>query len=125
MSCSPGAGRFEIRSPAGYAGEVSGGQDRTDGAVKERVKTQKQEPTLYKVVLLNDDYTTMDFVVRVLETVFQKSPAEAYRVMMQVHRNGSGVAGVYPWEVAETKVDTVTSMARHAEFPLRAAIEEA
>ena len=100
-------------------------QDQTDGAVKERVKTEKKEPTLYKVVLLNDDYTTMEFVVRVLETVFQKSPAEAFRIMMQVHRDGSGIAGVYPWEVAETKVDTVTSMARHAEFPLRATIEEA
>ena len=100
-------------------------QDRTDGVVKERVKTEKKEPTLYKVVLLNDDYTTMEFVVRVLETVFQKSPAEAYRIMMQVHQDGSGIAGVYPWEVAETKVDTLTSMARHAEFPLRATIEEA
>ena len=71
-------------------------QDQTDGAVKERVKTEKKEPTLYKVVLLNDDYTTMEFVLRVLEDVFQKSPAEAYRIMMQVHLNGSGIAGVYP-----------------------------
>ena len=108
-----------------YAVCVSTGQDETDGAVKERVKPQKKDPTLYKVVLLNDDYTTMEFVVHVLETVFQKSPAEAYRIMMQVHVNGSGIAGVYPWEVAETKVDTVTSLARHAEFPLRATIEEA
>jgi ATP-dependent Clp protease adaptor protein ClpS len=100
-------------------------EDQTGGAVKERVEVRKQEPTLYKVVLLNDDYTTMEFVVNVLEAVFQKSPAEAYRIMMQVHVNGSGVAGVYPWEVAETKVETLTSMARQAEFPLRAAIEEA
>jgi ATP-dependent Clp protease adaptor protein ClpS len=67
----------------------------------------------------------MEFVVRVLETVFQKSPAEAYRIMMQVHQAGSVIAGVYPWEFSETKVDTLTSMARHAEFPLRATIEEA
>jgi len=99
--------------------------DQPGDAVKERVKVQKQEPTLYKVVLLNDDYTTMEFVVSVLETVFQKSPAEAYRIMMQVHVNGSGIAGVYPWEVAETKVEALTSMARHAEYPLRATIEEA
>ena len=98
--------------------------DQPGDAVKERVKVQKQEPTLYKVVLLNDDYTTMEFVVSVLETVFQKSPAEAYRIMMQVHVNGSGIAGVYPWELAETKAETVTSMARRAEFPLRAALEE-
>jgi ATP-dependent Clp protease adaptor protein ClpS len=96
-------------------------QDQTGGAVKERVKTEKKEPTLYKVVLLNDDYTTMEFVLRVLEDVFEKSPAEAYRIMMQVHLNGSGIAGVYPWEVAET----LAALARQAEFPLRAAIEEA
>jgi ATP-dependent Clp protease adaptor protein ClpS len=97
----------------------------TDDAVKERAKTKKQEPDLFKVVLLNDDYTTMEFVVHVLESVFQKSPAEAFRIMLQVHTIGSGLAGVYPWEVAETKVETVTSMARDAEYPLRAAIEEA
>jgi ATP-dependent Clp protease adaptor protein ClpS len=99
--------------------------DQPGDAIKERVKVQKQEPALYKVVLLNDDYTTMEFVVSVLETVFQKSPAEAYRIMMQVHVNGNGIAGVYPWEVAETKVEALTSMARHAEYPLRATIEEA
>jgi ATP-dependent Clp protease adaptor protein ClpS len=105
---------------------VANDQDRTDGVVKERVtpKTKKQEPTLYKVVLLNDDYTTMDFVIHVLEDVFQKSPAEAYRIMMQVHLNGRGIAGVYPWEVAETKVETVSTMARDAGFPLKAALEE-
>ena len=100
-------------------------QDQTGDAVKERVKTEKKEPAQYKVVLLNDDYTTMEFVVQVLESVFQKSPAEAYRIMMHVHQNGKGIAGVYPWEVAETKVETVTSLARHAQFPLRATIEEA
>ena len=99
--------------------------NQTGEAVKERVEVQKQEPTLYKVVLLNDDYTTMEFVVNVLETIFQKTPAEAYRIMMQVHLNGKGIAGVYPWEVAETKVEALTSMARHAEYPLRATIEEA
>ena len=98
---------------------------QTGGAVKERVKVEKQDPTLYKVVLLNDDYTTMEFVIRILEGVFEKSPAEAYRIMMHVHLNGRGIAGVYPWEIAETKVETVTSLAREAEYPLRAAIEEA
>ena len=100
-------------------------QDQTGGAVKERVETKKEDPTLFKVVLLNDDYTTMDFVVQVLETVFQKSPAEAYRIMMQVHLNGRGIAGVYPWEVAETKADKVASLASEAGYPLRATIEEA
>src|SRR4051812_25967977 len=107
-----------------YAVSMGSQQGETDGAVQERVTPKRQEPTQYKVVLLNDDYTTMEFVIQVLETVFQKNPAEAYRVMMQVHVNGRGIAGVYPWEVAETKVDTVTSMAREAGFPLRAALEE-
>jgi ATP-dependent Clp protease adaptor protein ClpS len=107
-----------------YSTLVADQEHGTDGAVRERVKPRKQDPTLYKVVLLNDDYTTMEFVLQVLETVFQQSPAEAYRVMMHVHVNGRGIAGVYPWEVAETKVATVTSLAREAGFPLRATLEE-
>ena len=104
---------------------MNGRQDQTGDIVKERVREKTKEPAQHSVVLLNDDYTTMEFVLQVLEAVFQKSPAEAYRIMMQVHLNGSGIAGVYPWEVAETKVETLTSMARQAEYPLRAAIEEA
>jgi ATP-dependent Clp protease adaptor protein ClpS len=99
----------------------------SDGGVKEqqRSETKQQEPTLYNVVLLNDDYTPMMFVVDVLETLFQKSPAEAYRVMMQVHVNGRGIAGVYSWEIAETKADRVAEVAREAGYPLKATIEEA
>ncbi len=100
-------------------------REHSDSAVKERTDTKQQEPTLYKVVLLNDDYTTMAFVIEVLENVFQKSPAEAYRIMMHVHLNGRGIAGVYPWEVAETKADAVQSLARTAGFPLKAVVEEA
>ena len=114
-----------VLSRPGYAGRVSSRQDQTAEAVKERVKPEKKDPTMYNVILLNDDYTTMEFVIHVLETVFQKSPAEAFRIMMQVHVDGSGLAGVYPWEVAETKVETLTSMARQAQFPLRADIQEA
>jgi ATP-dependent Clp protease adaptor protein ClpS len=102
---------------------VAGRQDQTGGAIKEKIESKQREPEQFKVLLLNDDYTTMDFVVRVLEAVFQKSPAEAYRIMMQVHQSGSGLAGVYPWEVAETKVDAVASLAGAAGFPLRATIE--
>jgi ATP-dependent Clp protease adaptor protein ClpS len=98
---------------------------RTDSAVKERVERKTQEPKLFNVILLNDDYTTMEFVIHILETLFQKSPAEAYRIMMHVHRNGRGLAGVYTWEVAETKAETVASLASEAGFPLRATIEEA
>jgi len=102
-----------------------GRQDQSDGAVKERVQDQTKEPTLFNVVLLNDDYTPMPFVVEVLENIFSKSPAEAYRIMMHVHVQGRGIAGVYPWEIAETKADTVAELARDAQFPLRAAVEEA
>jgi ATP-dependent Clp protease adaptor protein ClpS len=98
---------------------------QTGGAVKERADTRNQEPTRYAVVLLNDDYTPMDFVVHILESVFQKSPAEAYRIMMQVHLNGRGVAGIYAWEVAETKAEKVASLAVGAGHPLKAAVEEA
>jgi ATP-dependent Clp protease adaptor protein ClpS len=99
--------------------------NQTDGAVRERVEIRSQEPKLYNVILLNDDYTTMEFVLHVLETLFQKSPAEAYRIMMNVHRTGRGLAGIYPWEVAETKADKVRSLASEAGYPLRATIEEA
>ena len=100
-------------------------QGQTGGAVKERVEQKNQEPKLYSVVLLNDDYTTMEFVMEILETLFQKSPAEAFRIMMHVHRNGRGLAGVYTWEVAETKAEQVAARAADAGFPLRATIEEA
>src|SRR6187401_1566689 len=93
--------------------------------LQERVKTQKKEPTRYKVVLLNDDYTTMEFVLQVLESVFEKSPAEAYQIMMHVHTNGRGIAGVYTWEVAETKAETAVNLAREAGYPLQAVTEEA
>jgi ATP-dependent Clp protease adaptor protein ClpS len=106
-------------------GDRTDRRDETGGGVKERARDETKEPTLYSVVLLNDDYTPMQFVIDVLESLFQKSPAEAYRVMMQVHLNGRGVGGVYPWEVAETKVDTLLTRAREAGHPLRATIEDA
>src|SRR4029450_427216 len=92
---------------------------------KERPRSKTRQPELYNVVLLDDDYTPMQFVVEVLEHLFQRSPAEAHRIMMQVHMNGRGIAGVYPWDVAETKVETVESLAREAGYPLRATTEEA
>jgi ATP-dependent Clp protease adaptor protein ClpS len=93
--------------------------------VLERTRDELKEPPLFKVVLLNDDYTTMDFVVVILEDVFHKTPAEAYRIMMQVHTQGKGLCGMYPFEVAETKVGTVHDRARENGFPLRANLEEA
>lgn len=89
----------------------------------ERPAERTKEPALYRVILHNDDYTTMDFVLVVLETLFQKSPAEAYGIMMKVHLEGRGVAGAYPLEVAETKVESVHEAARNQGFPLRASLE--
>ena len=94
------------------------------GEVLEQTREKTDQPRLYKVILHNDDYTTMEFVTDVLETIFNKSPAEAYRVMMHVHQKGAGVAGVYPFEVAETKVAEVHDQAKEAGHPLRASIEE-
>ena len=104
---------------------MAGRHGQTDNALKDRAEIKNQDPGLYNVVLLNDDYTTMEFVLEILETLFQKSPAEAFGIMMNVHRNGRGLAGVYTWEVAETKVDKVASLAAEAGYPLRATIEEA
>jgi ATP-dependent Clp protease adaptor protein ClpS len=124
MADNVGDGTRDRDNVPGVPGVPGGG---ADGAVKERVFVQEKskEPTLYSVVLLNDDYTTMEFVIQILEFVFQKSPAEAYRIMMHVHLDGRGVAGIYPWEVAETKVDTLTTRAREAGHPLQATIEDA
>jgi len=90
---------------------------------KTRPKTKR--PALYKVLLLNDDYTPMDFVIEILESIFHRSPAEAYRIMMQVHTQGSGIAGIYTHEVAETKVTDAVELARDAGYPLQAVMEQA
>ncbi|CAN5703728.1 ATP-dependent Clp protease adapter ClpS [soil metagenome] len=96
---------------------------QTSGEVLERSEQQTKKPELYKVLLLNDDYTTMEFVVEILESVFHKGPAEAYRIMLAVHTQGKGLCGVYSFELAETKVATVVERARENGFPLRAAME--
>jgi len=94
------------------------------GVVTER-KRKVARPPLYKVLLHNDDYTTMEFVVQVLQEVFFKAHAEAVQIMLHVHRSGLGVAGVYPLEVAETKVATVHALARKFDYPLQCSLEEA
>jgi ATP-dependent Clp protease adaptor protein ClpS len=99
-------------------------EDYDSGVVTESEKKLKLPP-MYKVLLHNDDYTTMEFVVQVLQSVFHKTPADATQIMLHVHRNGIGVAGVYTREVAETKVSVVDSLARENEFPLKCSVEEA
>ena len=88
-------------------------------------REELQEPPLYKVLLHNDDYTTMDFVVLVLEVVFHKDGQEAARIMMRVHQDGKGVAGIFTRDVAETKAAIVHDLAHKNEYPLKCTIEEA
>lgn len=83
-----------------------------------------EEPPLYRVILINDDYTTMDFVVEILTYVFNKSLESATRIMLEVHRNGMGVCGLYPLDVAETKVETVHALAKEHGFPLKCLMEK-
>jgi len=97
--------------------------DREEGAVTES-KTRLKKPPLYKVLLHNDDYTSMEFVVFILQNIFQKPETDAIRIMLQVHNQGVGIAGVYTYEIAEAKVSAVTSLAHENEFPLLASLEE-
>jgi ATP-dependent Clp protease adaptor protein ClpS len=95
-----------------------------DQATVTESKQKLQKPPLYKVLLHNDNYTTMEFVVWVLQTVFHKPEADAVRIMLQVHHQGIGVAGVYTYEIAEMKVAKVIEVARQHEFPLLCTLQE-
>ncbi len=94
--------------------------------LSEKTKTEYKlkKPKLYKVILLNDDYTSMEFVVDVIMTVFNKKEEEAARIMLDVHKKGKGIVGVYPYDIAETKVIQVEEMAELNGYPLKAVIEE-
>jgi ATP-dependent Clp protease adaptor protein ClpS len=91
--------------------------------IKEEIDVR--HPKSYRVILLNDNYTSMDFVVSVLETIFKKSPAEAMQIMLRVHKNGQAVAGIFSRQIAEAKIALVHDTARGAGFPLRCTMEEA
>jgi ATP-dependent Clp protease adaptor protein ClpS len=99
------------------------GEEPEEGVLTER-KQKLKKPPLFKVLLHNDDYTTMDFVVFVLQTVFHKSEADAVKIMLAVHQQGLGIAGVYTYEIAEAKVTKVTELAQAKEFPLMSTMEE-
>jgi ATP-dependent Clp protease adaptor protein ClpS len=92
---------------------------------KAKAAKKLAQPPLYKVLLHNDDYTTMEFVIEVLRTVFHHDLDRATRIMLHVHQRGVGVAGTYPMEIAESKAEKVMSMAREAEFPLLCTVEPA
>ncbi len=110
-------------SDGGKGGNGQGDEDGRTGLVtKTRPKTKK--PSLYRVLLLNDDYTPMEFVVHVLEKFFSKGREEATRIMLHVHHKGSGICGVFTYEVAETKVTQVMDFARQHGHPLQCTMEK-
>jgi ATP-dependent Clp protease adaptor protein ClpS len=95
-----------------------------DIGVVTKTRTRTRKPAMYKVLMLNDDYTPMEFVVHVLERFFNKSREESTRIMLHVHRRGVGVCGVFTYEVAETKVTQVMDLARQNQHPLQCTIEK-
>jgi ATP-dependent Clp protease adaptor protein ClpS len=95
-----------------------------EGEVAEDLEDELKEPEMYRVILHNDHYTTMDFVVEVIIKVFNKSVLEATNIMLDVHRNGRGVAGVFSYDIASTKCAQVVRMARSKEFPLKCTVEK-
>ncbi len=110
----PGGGRPGIRNP----------EREREGGVATRERAEVARPSRFKVILYNDDYTSMEFVVSVLEQIFGKGPAQATQIMLQIHKTGLGVAGVYVLEVAETKVAAVHRAAEERGYPLRAGAEK-
>lgn len=116
--------RFPLSAAGGS--QPPGGDDdgRSSTAIITKTRPRTKRPNLYRVLLLNDDYTPMEFVVHVLERFFQKSREEATRIMLHVHRRGVGVCGVFTYEVAETKVTQVMDLARQNQHPLQCTIEK-
>lgn len=99
--------------------DIDGGAD-----VLTESETKLEKPKLFKVILHNDDFTTMEFVVFVLEYVFNKTDAEAFAIMLKVHNEGIGIAGVYPYDIANMKSEKATNLAKAREFPLLCTVEE-
>ncbi len=97
----------------------------TDSDILEKQDEEIKEPEMWNVLLHNDNYTTKEFVVEVLSTVFQLSAVESTKLMLFVHRNGKGVAGTYTWDIAQSKVSRVHAMAKKREFPLKCSIDKA
>ena len=98
----------------------------TDSKTKKGISSKSKEdlPPMYKVILHNDNYTTMEFVVEILVTVFRKSLEKANQIMLNIHNKGKEVCGIYPLEIAETKMDTVHSLAKNQGFPLKSTMEK-
>jgi ATP-dependent Clp protease adaptor protein ClpS len=123
QSGSGQSGRLEVESMSD-SDKFGGQNDGPASSVVVRTRPKTRKPSMYKVLMLNDDYTPMEFVVHVLERFFNKSREEATRIMLHVHRRGVGVCGVYTYEVAETKVTQVMDLARQNQHPLQCTIEK-
>jgi ATP-dependent Clp protease adaptor protein ClpS len=124
--CEPASERVRfISNPLGERKIMSRRETEFDHELVTETKKKLKKPPLYKVLLHNDDYTTKEFVVQVLQYVFHKEHTEAVQIMLHVHKKGIGVAGVYTYEVAETKVALVENLARQHEYPLKCTMEEA
>lgn len=100
------------------------GTKHHEGTLAEPTATRHKPPPMYRVLLLNDDFTPMDFVVQVLQQFFAKNREQATQIMLKVHNEGAGVCGIYPHEIAETKVSQVTEFAREHQHPLQCVMEE-
>lgn len=118
-----GPPRRAARDDDGKGSNGNGGK-RNDTATITKPKAKSKRPNLYRVLLLNDDYTPMEFVVLVLQDVFNKTREEAMRIMLHVHNQGVGECGVFPFEVAETKVTRVMDAARKNQHPLQCVMEK-
>ncbi|QEN06677.1 ATP-dependent Clp protease adapter ClpS [Oceanispirochaeta crateris] len=101
------------------------GQNSFDSEFLNQVDDGLKEPDMYRVLLLNDDYTTQDFVVEVLVTIFHKQPVDATRIMLDVHKKGRGMVGLYTYDIASTKVKQVKELAKRREYPLKCVMEKA
>jgi len=110
--------------PLRLAGEEDNGGTGPERGVATKIREKTKKPSMYRVILMNDDYTPMEFVVQVLMGIFKKSQEEAYNVMMSVHKNGIGVCGIYTFEVAETKVAQVMDAAKRSQHPLQCTLEK-
>ena len=110
--------------PVTSMGENKDGKDEVEGNIKLAVKPKTKIPPLYRVLMMNDDYTPMEFVIEVLEKFFQKNREEATQIMLHVHQRGVGVCGVYAYDLAETKAMQVMNYARKYEHPLQVQLEK-
>ena len=108
---------------SGKPSDETGDGEERGVATKTRPKTKK--PSLYRVLMMNDDYTPMEFVIQILVSIFNKSPEEATAIMLSVHKSGVGVCGIYTYEIAETKVSQVMDAAKRVQHPLQCTMEKA